>query len=217
MTFGVIVAARLASRRLPGKALLPLMGLPVLKLVLRRLKTSREAGAIILATTTNAEDARLAQCAVEESVEVYRGAVDDVLGRYACAARLGTFTHVVRVTADCPWVSGETLDPVLARCRDEKGFDLVTTKPAYPHGIDYEVFSRELLEQLDRRKDLESADREHILNYVYRHEERFKIVRLSPPKELITKEAHFLLDTPDDYERMNRMLTGIADSHVSAP
>jgi spore coat polysaccharide biosynthesis protein SpsF (cytidylyltransferase family) len=47
---GVVVAARMASTRLPGKALLPLHGLPMAVFLLRRLRRTKMAE-VIVATT----------------------------------------------------------------------------------------------------------------------------------------------------------------------
>jgi spore coat polysaccharide biosynthesis protein SpsF len=216
MKHGVIIAARLNSRRLPGKALLPLLDLPVLTLVLRRIKTSQMATDVILATTTNRDDDSLEAVARQEGAKVYRGSENDVLGRFVRAARMGDFEYVVRVTADCPFVGGPTLDFVLRQSREIGAFDLLTTKPAYPPGMDYEVYNKALLEVIDQRPDVTAEDREHMLNYVYRHEERYRIVRVKPPSDLAVEKDMFLLDTPQDYERLKRLVRGITDIHISA-
>lgn len=216
MRFGAIVAARFGSRRLPGKALLPLLGLPVLQLVIRRLKTSRRLEGIVLATTTRPEDDALAAIAAVESVGCVRGPEDDVLARYAQAARISGFEHVVRVTADCPMVAGATLDPVLEASEALGSFDLVTTKPAYPHGIDYEVFPAELLKKLDGDASLSRDEREHIMNHVYQNCPPYRVHRLPRPGGLARIARAFLLDTPSDYESLGRLLSGVTDVHVDA-
>lgn len=218
MKFGAIIAARLASQRLPGKALLPLMGIEVLRLVIRRIKQSSETSSFVLATTGNKEDEALEKIALEEGIGVFRGDVDDVLGRFVKAAHSAfpsEIDHIVRVTADCPFVGGDTLDPVLSRCRQLAPFDLATTKPGYPHGIDYEIYARHLLEDIDSKKETTYEEREHILNYIYNREEQFRIVRVSPP-ETLTSSTEFLLDTQEDYDRLRTLVHGIVDTFVSA-
>lgn len=210
----MIIAARTGSRRLPGKALLPLMSVPVICLLIRRLKTSKLAEKIVFATTQLPEDDLLAETVKKEGIEVFRGSTDDVLNRYVEAALSFDAEYAVRVTGDCPFVDGSTLDIVLERCREIGSFDLVTTKPAYPHGIDYEVYRKNLLAEI-YHLELTAEDREHILNYVYRNEDIFKIVRLEPPVELKSEKTIFLLDTPEDYQRMKTLVEGVLDIHVS--
>ncbi|MBI5557302.1 MAG: acylneuraminate cytidylyltransferase [Deltaproteobacteria bacterium] len=219
MNFGVIIAARAASQRLPGKALLPLLGIEVLRLVIRRVKASCLSSSFILATTENTEDDALEEIASEEGIFVFRGSVDDVLGRFSAAA--ATFfgpeiDYIVRITADCPFVGGETLDPILRQCRELVSFDLTTTKPRYPHGIDYEIYARRLLGEIDKKPEITAEEREHILNYVYNREAKFRVVRLTPPENLRAPDVQFLLDTRDDYATMRNLLRGIDDIYVSA-
>jgi spore coat polysaccharide biosynthesis protein SpsF len=214
MRFGAIVAARTGSARLPGKALLPLMGLPVISLLLRRIRTSRMLDELIFATTTLPQDDRLAQTVAAEGVRVFRGAVDDVLDRCVQAGALLGVEYGVCITGDCPFVDGPSLDFVLSASRTLAPFDLLTTKPAFPHGIDYEVYAASVLADVNRQA-LGRPQREHILNHLYEHEERYRIVRLSPPPELMTAQPLFLLDTPEDYQRLQAMTAGSDDIHMT--
>jgi spore coat polysaccharide biosynthesis protein SpsF (cytidylyltransferase family) len=56
---GVVVAARMPSMRLPGNALLPLQGVPMVLFLLRRLRPLKSAE-VVLATTELAADDELA-------------------------------------------------------------------------------------------------------------------------------------------------------------
>lgn len=211
----VVVAARTGSTRLPGKVLMPLMGQPLILFILRRLAVSRLADEIILATTTLEQDDRLARVVAQAGFPVFRGPSDDVLGRYVEAVRGQNVEYVVRVTGDCPLVDGTTLDHVLGACRAEHPFDLATTKPAFPRGIDYEVYSAPLLEAVNDYPDVTADDREHIMNYIYRHSERYRIVRLEPPP-FLQFASEFLIDTEDDYRRMTALLDNETTIHISA-
>ena len=51
-----VIQARLGSSRLPRKVLLPLGGKPMLLRMIERVKMSKLAGKIIIATTLNKED-----------------------------------------------------------------------------------------------------------------------------------------------------------------
>jgi spore coat polysaccharide biosynthesis protein SpsF len=214
MRFGAVITARTGSTRLPGKALLPLMGLPVITLLLRRIRTSRLLDDLIFATTTLPQDDRLAETVAAEGVQVFRGTVDDVLGRCVGAGDLLEAEYGVRITGDCPFVDGPTLDFVLNACRTQPRFDLLTTKPSFPHGIDYEVYALSVLADANRQ-NLSAPEREHMLNHLYTHEERYRIIRLAPPPELKTDRTLFLLDTQDDFRRMQTMTAGIEDIFIS--
>jgi len=219
MKFGVIIAARTGSARLPGKVLMPLLGMEVLRLVIRRLKTSKYCNHFALATTNNSEDTILFDIAKEEGIKVFRGNQENVLKRFvnaSDAAFPSDIGHIVRVTADCPLVGGDTLDIVLKKCLEISEFDLVTTKPYFHHGLDYEVYNRSLLKHIELQKNVTNEEKEHILNYIYNREDLYKVQRISPPKYLIQQGRSFTLDSKEDYVFFQNFLKNVTDYDVHA-
>ncbi|MHA7066778.1 cytidylyltransferase domain-containing protein [Azospirillum argentinense] len=202
---GVIVAARTDSSRLPGKALLPLAGVPSILFLLRRLQGMKHAAAVILATTDRAVDNRLADMVSMEGVPVFRGACNDVAGRYVDAAAAFGFDRVVRVTGDCPLLDGATIDECLDRAGGLEDCDLATTKGSYPVGIDCEIYLADRLAALHRQGRLSPEECEHVTLHFYRPGS-FRIRRLQCPPEWISPERALTLDTPADYDALSRLI-----------
>ncbi|HWJ96704.1 MAG TPA: hypothetical protein VNQ33_01010, partial [Acidimicrobiales bacterium] len=73
-----VVQARMGSTRLPGKVLAPLAGTTVLGLLLDRLARSVSVDAMVVATTTGADDDPIVTEAERHGAVVVRGPVDDV-------------------------------------------------------------------------------------------------------------------------------------------
>ena len=197
--YSVIIAARTGSKRLPGKALLPLKGLPMISFLIRRLKTSKLTKQIILATTVLPEDDLLVWTAKQQGIGVFRGATEDVVERFVEAARAYNIAYVVRVTGDCPFVDGPSLDYCLAKCDLEKDFDLATTKGSFPVGIDYEIYNAETMSRL-HEKTLTLDEREHLTLAIYKRSNSHKIVRVRPPDKWPKSLVNFTVDTEQDYE-----------------
>jgi len=195
----------MGSKRFPGKVLTPIQGIPILKLIETRLSTSKKLDDIIVATTDLESDDLIEQVCDEENIKCFRGSENDVLRRYALAAEGPMDRRIVRVTADCPFVSGETLDPVLEQCELNPDCALVTTKPDYPRGIDYEIVPFSVLSEIEKRTT-EPSDREHIFNFIYRKSDEFKILKVPPPENLAKIEREFLLDTPEDLSLIEQAL-----------
>src|SRR5262245_17781380 len=97
----IVLPARMASKRLPGKALAPLSGRTLLQRCIDRLKVTNVAP-VMLATTLRAVDDELATVAERSDVAVFRGSEDNVLRRYVSAARSVNAELVIRATADNP-------------------------------------------------------------------------------------------------------------------
>lgn len=195
-----VLQARMSSTRLPGKVMKPVAGAPMIVRQIERLQRARLLDRIVLATSTHDDDAPLAAAAQAAGVDVHRGSLDDVLGRYRGAATaLGPGDHVVRVTGDCPLADPDVIDATVA-LHVERGGDYAANTPAhrtYPKGLDVEVMRIETL----RRAAAEAApgyEREHVTPYIYRHPELFDLHFLSQERD--EGEVRWTVDRPDDLQ-----------------
>jgi spore coat polysaccharide biosynthesis protein SpsF (cytidylyltransferase family) len=213
---GVIVAARMSSTRLPGKALLPLHGLPMIVFLLRRLRRTRLAE-VVVATTNLPADDPLAETVAAEGVAVFRGSEADVVGRYVAAARHFDFDVVARVTADCPFVDAGLADWCIDRTAQFGDFDLTTTKGCFPVGLDMEIYRADCMEALDRSGKLTTEEREHLTLHFYNHGDEFAVRRIAPPDHWATSGRHFTVDTQDDYDDARRLVASIGGREFSIP
>ena len=162
---GVIVSARTSSTRLPGKALLPLDGVPLIVFLLRRLKSPSRTHHLVLATTELATDDELAAIVEAEGISVYRGDADNLIARHVSIAEKFNFDTLVRITGDCPFVDADVLGSCLDMCSALDPFDLATTKGHFPVGIDLEIFSSAALKIISSSTDLNNHHREHLTLY----------------------------------------------------
>lgn len=152
MTTAVIVQARLGSTRLPAKVLLPLPnGRKVLEEVLHRCWCIPGVDVVVAALPDTPENDILLSCIVGDTV-VVRGPEHDVLARYAKAAEVVKADVIMRVTSDCPLIEPEICGKALdLHCRINHGY-VSNSWPTrtYPHGLDCEVFNRDVLELANR-------------------------------------------------------------------
>jgi spore coat polysaccharide biosynthesis protein SpsF len=138
-----IVQARMGSKRLPGKALAPLAGQPLIWRQLERLKGARTLTRIIVATSNEPADDALASWLVSQGQAVFRGAPSDLLDRFArCAVSAGPAAHVVRIKGDAPFVDPRVIDEAVSMAR-VSGADYVSNRePAsFPKGLEVEVIA----------------------------------------------------------------------------
>jgi len=170
-----LVQARMGSTRLPGKALAPLAGRPVLGWVLARVGEAPGLDEVAVATSTLERDAPVVAVAQAVGVRVVRGDERDVLDRYRTAAEALAADVVVRVTADCPLVDPEVIGRLLA-ARGDRDYAAVATgamPPApglrrFPDGLDAEAFTRAALEAAWGQASA-PYDREHVSPWIKRH------------------------------------------------
>ncbi len=199
-----IIQARVGSTRLPGKVLKPLLGEPMLSIVVRRVGRARTVDEVVVATTTLPEDDAIAALAAAEGWGLERGSETDLLDRYLDAARAHAAGVVVRITSDCPLVDPEVIDRTVTAFRDgDADYASNSLEPrTYPRGLDVEVVSAEALERAGR-EDRDPAWREHATPYIYRHSESFRLLRV--PAEDDHSDQRWSVDTPEDMALIERI------------
>jgi spore coat polysaccharide biosynthesis protein SpsF len=198
---------------LPGKALLPLGGQPMVLFLLNRLRGVR-GGRVVLATTTLPSDDRLAEVVSATGVPVFRGAPEDLVQRHYDLAKEFGFDTLVRVTADCPFVDAELIEYCLGAMASIEDCDLVTTKGSFPVGLDAELFSFAVLQGLNVGGQLSAQDREHLTLHLYHNADR--VARLQLPAAWPSSNLAFTVDTPADYERAQQLVERMGCGDFSA-
>lgn len=202
---GIITQARLGSSRLPGKVLMEVQGRPLLDYHLERLVCSGLP--VVVATSSSPKDDAIEAYCLRRKTECFRGSEEDVLSRFAGCARSRFFDVIVRVTSDCPLIDGELIRRAVNRYL-EKGDPGVylsnVAKRTYPRGFDFEVFSRDLLDEAEARA-ARPFEREHVTPFI--RENRSGGVRL----EHVTREEdcsgfRVTVDERPDFELMKLLI-----------
>lgn len=162
----IITQARIGSSRFPEKVLQPLGSGTLLSTHLDRLKQSRFADEIIVATTDEPDSYKISEIAERCGVRSYSGSLNNVLDRYYQSALIYKPDYVVRVTSDCPLIDANLVDEVIGfTVENDLDYGANILEEAYPDGQDVEVFTFKALERAWR--DAASlSDREHVTPYI---------------------------------------------------
>ena len=205
----IVVSARMASSRCPGKALAPLAGRPLLEVLLERMATVRDVDGVVLATSASADNDPLADLARRGGFDVFRGAEDDVLGRHLdCARALGA-DHLVRVTGDNPLTDVETTEALVALHRRAQADYTYVPGDALLMGILSEVISRDALERSWERGDARHRS-ELVTLYIKEHPQEFAIATAALPEGLYRPQYRLTVDHPEDVRLMQELFSRLA-------
>ncbi|BAE49522.1 cytidylyltransferase domain-containing protein [Paramagnetospirillum magneticum] len=214
MTAVVIVQARMGSTRLPGKILKGLGGMSALAQCLRRCKAIPGIDRVVCAIPEGEAEAPAVAEAQRCGALVVRGPSDDVLKRYALAARAAGADIVMRVTSDCPLIDPDLCGRLLAKLRAE-GLDYCCNNlpPSWPHGLDAEVFRATALFEAED-KATEPFDREHVTPWLRRapHLKRGNIAREEGD---LSHQCRWTLDYPEDYAFLAALFERLPEAIVS--
>jgi N,N'-diacetyllegionaminate synthase len=207
----VIIACRLKSSRLKSKALLPIGDLTSVEYCIKNALRFSHVNEVILATSTEEQDADLANYTYSKDVVFHRGHPDDVIQRYLDVIRSRSIDVIVRVTADMPFIDDEVLQ-FLLRSHFESGADYTTGKEAAV-GTNLEIINAEALERV--KSYFPSADySEYMTWYFQNNAEEFKLNIVPLPADII-RNYRLTLDYQEDLEMFNIIHKHFADEGLS--
>jgi len=210
------IEARMGSSRLPGKVLMDIEGKPALTRLLERLQRCQRVDEIVLATTDNDTDDVLADWAGNNNVCCYRGSEKDVLNRVVCAHRETKSDIVIEVTGDCPLLDPEVIDMGVDTFFSNN-CDVVNNlvKLSFPQGIDLQIFSLSLLEDVEKKID-DPAVREHVSLYFYENPEKYNLLTLIAPQRWYGPKLRFQLDYQEDLEFIRTVYKSMIEKYNDA-
>lgn len=210
----IIIQARMSSSRLPGKVLKPLWkGKNLLDLQLEQLKKLNIP--FVLATTINPSDDAIADWAVQNKVDVFRGHEENVLKRFIDCAKTYDADKLIRVCSDNPFIQLDQVPYFLKAL--EEGFEYISYcnnsgTPAikthwglFIEGVKLTTLERasEALENHPEKKFYS----EHVTNFIYGNPDIFKVQLDRAPENIISRnDLRFTIDTDADFSNMMELL-----------
>jgi len=197
-----IVQARMGSTRFPNKVMQPILGIPMIGLLLGRLSKVRLIDHIVLATSEDSHNDVLVRYVRKLGYDVYQGSENDVLDRYYQAAKVAKADAVVRITGDCPLISPQLVDEVIdVFMRKKLDYASNTILPTYPDGLDTEVFSFHALEKawVQARQP---AQREHVTPYL-KETDGFLCENIEHESDWSTER--WTVDEPEDFDVIRKI------------
>ena len=103
MSYGVLITARLKSKRLPKKIIKNINENNIIVFLIQRLKLKFNKEKIVIITSNSNQDKILEQIAHKEKIKIYKGHPQDVLQRMYFAAKKFQFKNFISCTADNPF------------------------------------------------------------------------------------------------------------------
>lgn len=193
-----VLQARTSSTRFPAKVLAEIDGIPMLQHQIARIQRATRIDDLVVATSTDPSDDRVAELCSNLGVAVVRGSLSDVLGRFMIAASAFPAEHIVRLTADCPLASPTVLDAVIElHIESHSDYTSNCHPPTFPDGLDVEVMKYEALHWADQSA-LTPAEREHVTLAIVNHPEKFSLANLAMEPD--RSHLRWTVDLPEDLE-----------------
>ena len=208
-----VIQVRTDSKRLPGKALLPIDGIPIIGYMLKRLSHSKLIDKVIIATTIESSDNELCSYANSLGIDTFRGPKDDVLQRVYSAAFEYTPLTIIRLTGDCPLIDPYIVDELINLYYHNKA-DYAWIHESYAEGLDAEVFSFNTL-NICNQNAIYLSEREHITQYI--HNNKNKFIRIPLINKTDDSKFRIVVDEKMDYKLVSIIADHFAKFSESEP
>lgn len=205
-----VIHARMGSVRFPGKMLAILAGYPVLEWVVLRTLGARSVQSFVLATSDLDQDDVIEELGKRCGIAVFRGSHENVLRRVIDAATPLMPDAILRVCADNPFVDPRLLDVLVDDFRNDWCDYAFNHRPGpgltVADGFGGEVFDFRSLASVESRFE-EPRYREHLTSPFWEHQNVFKIRAVRVSADLQHQSLRFDVDTPEDLEKLNQLVT----------
>ena len=202
----VTIQARMNSKRLPGKMMRIIDNKPIIEILISRIKKCKEIDKIIVATSNNKKDDKLAIfCKKKLNIEVYRGSENDVLHRIASTIKKFKIDTHIECFGDGPFLDPNLVDSFVRKFKKLK-YDCLThtIKTTYPPGQEFLVYKGEALIKLNKLLNQKDKLREHV-GYNFSRFKNFKIKSITAPKKYNYPNYYIELDTKKDFMLLKKI------------
>mgnify|MGYP001572738501 FL=1 len=201
----IFILARLNSTRLPKKQLKKIDNKPILKILVNRLKKSKNIRNIIICTTNKKTDDSLVDFLKKEKILYYRGSEKDVMKRMLEAAKKFDTDVIIDVEGDKIYTDVKLVDLVtnqflnsknefVIASRNKKDFD---PTDHFIHGVFPAGFRTSILEKICNRKKTSNTETGYKELFFEKGICNKTFVTI-PTKNIIPKEIRLTLDYPED-------------------
>lgn len=171
----VVLQARMSSSRLPGKVMMEMNNKPMIYWQIKRILNAKRVSSLIVATSLDSTDDPLCDFLEDNSINVYRGSLDNVLSRFIEVSEIYPHDSLIRLTGDCPLTMPELVDQMVEAFYEEDVDYLSNTlDPTYPDGLDIEIIKHGVLEKLSTF-NLQPQELEHVTYGVCKRPEIFRL------------------------------------------
>tara|TARA_B100000963_G_scaffold319282_1_gene301032 strand:+ start:121 stop:789 length:669 start_codon:yes stop_codon:yes gene_type:complete len=159
----IILQARTNSKRLPGKVLEKIEGIPLVILCAKRLKNTKIP--LIIAIPNDKKNIKLKKIIIKNRLKYSLGSHLNVFSRFKkIISQQKENSIIIRATADNPLPDGKFVNEMLSLFKKKKLDFLDSTKKNFvlPYGLAVQIFKVKIFNQVSKLK-LSKSDKEHVV------------------------------------------------------
>jgi len=208
-----VIQARMGSKRLPGKSMLPICDKPILEHVINRVKAIKNINNIIVATSFIRKNDVIIDLACKLHCNAITGSEENVLERFLIIDKLYRPDYMLRISGDNPLIDPYYASEMISNALSNN-IDLMDMGEI-PTGIGIEIVKSIALHDSNKNINLiKNANKkkeyqEHVTSFIKEHPEKYKYLTYNCGIESNFKDLRFTVDYETDYTFVNKIYEGL--------
>jgi spore coat polysaccharide biosynthesis protein SpsF (cytidylyltransferase family) len=199
----ILVAVRLDSSRLPGKAFLEINGEKIIEILLNNLQKEISKENIILCTSDDESQKPLIDFCELNNYKYFAGNKNDVMKRFLDCAKFFNLENIIRVTGDNPLTDPELLVEMLKYHTKNKSE--YTYNVDYPIGTRSEIINVSALERV--HANINCPDSTEYMTYMLKRPDKLNVKRFDSDINNYFSNFSLTLDTEEDFLYLKKLFT----------
>jgi len=198
----VLIFVRMSSKRLPGKVMKQIKKKTILEIIYKRINKVFNKNLIIVNTSNKKSDNTIIAFCKSKNINYYRGSLNNVFERTLKCCKKFNLTGFVRVCGDRPIFDYLLMKRMLKIFNTNK-YDIVTNQyiKSCPKGIACEIVKSKIFYQI-KKKQLKPSEKEHILNYFYNNNKKYKFFNYFDKEYASIKRQNYSVDNIRDLKKI---------------
>jgi len=199
----IFITVRSDSSRLPNKAYKEILGVPVIEMIIKRAKLSKNANIVVVCTTERQIDDKIFEIAQKCEVKRFRGSLNDKLERWNGAAKQFGVDIIATFDGDDLLCSPELIDLAFIQIENEK-MDFIKSPEGLACGAFTYCFTAKALENVCQIKNTE--DTEMMWTY-FEDTGLFNVGELRVDDNIYFNDVRLTLDYQEDFDFFDKVFT----------
>lgn len=198
----VFIQARFSSSRLPGKVMFDIKGDPLILHIYKKINKIFTKENIVILTSTMKEDNIIENLCLENSINYFRGDLNNIANRYSKAITKNPCDFFFRISGDSPLFDINLLNMFITKFKKVNKFDIMTNiyNRTFPKGQSLELINSSSFEN---NLKLIGIDEENFTQFFYKKKNNFEIISIEN-KENFSNIIH-TIDIEKDYQRITKL------------
>lgn len=204
-----IIIARLDSKRLPRKCLLPIFGKKnILECIILQISKIKNLEKPILAIPNDKINDPLEKFALKNDIRFYRGKKNNVAQRIFDCANFVKADYILRINGDSPIIDKDLITSAINNKKfSQFYYHSNIIKRTYPYGISLQIIKKKFLKRLL----LNNKNKNHLehITPLLENKKYFKYYKSYMLKSHLPWKKSITLDTSTDYKKLKKLLKNI--------